>query len=161
MRYRVQDVAFVWLPLPDAARFDSVVVAREARVVAMPQSHRLAEHVSIDFRELLAEPFLALPRAAGAAREYWLATDARGGQPPIISGEVASAEETHEAIRGGDGVVLLAAGNASLIARDGVVIRTVHGVTHSELALAWPRNDNRPLVRGYINACRQATESTI
>jgi DNA-binding transcriptional LysR family regulator len=155
------DVAFVWLPLPRSGRIDWTVVAREPRVVALPESHRLAGHESIEFQDLLAEPFLALPTASGDARDYWLANDSREGRPAIIGGEVASAEETHEAVRIGDGVVLLAAGNAPLIARDGVVVRPVRGVTDSELVLAWRRSDNRPLVHGYINACRLATGGTV
>ncbi|MFE9787343.1 hypothetical protein ACFYO7_18355 [Nocardia salmonicida] len=41
----------------------------------------------------------------------------------------------------------------------------VHGrdlryfVAVADLALAWRRDDNRPLVRGYVEACAQATAS--
>ncbi|MFD3464520.1 LysR family transcriptional regulator [Nocardia fluminea] len=56
-----------------------------------------------------------------------------------------------------DGIVLLAAGNAALVAHDGVVTRPVTGVSPCELALAWRRDDNRPLVRGYVEACLLAT----
>ncbi|MEU5408945.1 LysR family transcriptional regulator [Nocardia asteroides] len=151
------DVAFVWLPLPAADRYHWLVVATEPRLVALPRTHRLAGRDLVDFADLLDEPFLALPAAAGPLREYWLAVGERAGRAPIVGAEVSSTEETYEALINGDGVVLLAAGNAPLVARDGVVTRPVAGVSPCELALAWRRDDDRPLVRGYARACAQAT----
>ncbi|QFZ20282.1 LysR family transcriptional regulator [Saccharothrix syringae] len=146
------DVGFVWLPVPDAERYRWVVVAREPRLVALPAGHPLAGREGVDFAELLDEPFLALPESAGPARDHWLVTDARGGREPVIGAEISSAEEAHEAVANGDGVVLLAAGNAPLIARDEVVVRPVTGVAPCELAVAWRADDTRPLVLGYARA---------
>ncbi len=146
------DVAFVWLPL-DHARYDWHVVATEPRLVALPSTHRLATREQIAFADLLAEPFLALPHSAGILRDYWLALDARDGREPVIGAEVSSTEETYEALVNGDGVVLLATGNAPMVTRDGVVCRPVTGISPCELALAWRRDDTRPLVRGYVAAC--------
>lgn len=153
------DVAFVWLPLADPERYGLLVVATEPRLVALPAEHRLAGHARIDFADLLDEPFLALPESAGALRDYWLAVDERGGRPPVIGAEVSSTEETYEALVNGDGVVLLATGNAPLVAHDGVVTRPVTGVSPSALALAWRRDDDRPLVQGYVQACALATNA--
>ncbi|MGW5515850.1 LysR family transcriptional regulator [Nocardia africana] len=150
------DVAFVWLPLAQPDRYDWIVVAREPRMVALPESHPLAAQSVVDFADLLDEPFLALPESAAELRDYWLAVDARGGRAPTIGAVISSTEETYEALLNGDGVVLLAAGNVPLIAHEGVVAREVRGIGPSELALAWRRGDSRPLVRGYIDACRSA-----
>ena len=54
------------------------------------------------------------------------------------------------------GICLLAAGNAPLIALEGVITRLVQGVTPSQLALAWRTGDRRPLVLDYARACQQA-----
>ncbi|MEW2519475.1 LysR family transcriptional regulator [Actinacidiphila alni] len=155
------DVAFVWLPLPGQERYDSLVVAEEPRLVALPDTHPLAARTPVgapvDFADLLDEPFLALPAAAGPLRDYWLATDARSGRPARIGAEVASTEETYEALVAGLGVVLLAAGNAPLVTLGGVTTRPVRGVSPSRFALAWPRDTPRPLIRGYVRACRRAT----
>jgi len=159
------DVAFAWLPLPDPERYRWVVVAEEPRLVAMPADGPLARRlnsrlpgpeVAVDFGDLAGEPFLALPAAAGPLRDYWLATDARGGEPPVIGAEVASAGETYEALMDGRGIVLLASGNAPLVALDGVITRLVRGLSPSQLALAWRRADTRPLVRDYVRACQQS-----
>lgn len=150
------DVAFVWLPLPDPDRY-WIVVAEEPRLVAMPNSHPLASCSVIDFADLLNEPFLALPHSAGPLRDYWLAVDARGGRPARIGADIASTEETYEALVDGRGVCLLAAGNAPLITLGGVTTRPVRGISPSQLALAWLGDDTRPLITDYANACRQAT----
>jgi DNA-binding transcriptional LysR family regulator len=149
------DLAFVWLPLPDQDRYGHVVVAEEPRLVALPEGHRLAGRDAVDFAELLDEPFLALPASAGPLRDYWLALDARAGRPPRIGAEIASTEETYEALTAGLGVVLLAAGNAPLVTLGGVVTRPVRGISPSRFALAWRRDAAGPLVRAYAAACRQ------
>ncbi|MFI5878226.1 LysR family transcriptional regulator [Streptomyces sp. NPDC051554] len=149
------DVAFVWLPLPDAERYDWTVVAEEPRLVALPDTHPLAARAEVDFADLVDEPFLALPPDAGPLRDHWLALDARGGQLPRVGAEIASTEETYEALVAGLGVCLVATGNAHLITLGGVVTRPVHGISPSHYALAWRREDGgRPLVRAYAEACR-------
>ncbi|WIX81786.1 LysR family transcriptional regulator [Amycolatopsis carbonis] len=151
------DVAFVWLPVPGAERYRWIVVAEEPRLVAMSAAHRLAGESTVDFADLLDEPFLALPADAGPLRDYWLAPEARGGRSPVIGAEIGSADETYEALVDGLGVCLIAAGNAPLLTRGDVVALPVRGVSPSRLALAWRKDDTRPLVHAYANAARLAT----
>ncbi|MFF3316631.1 LysR family transcriptional regulator [Streptomyces sp. NPDC003035] len=146
------DVAFVWLPLADAERYRWVVVATEPRLVALPETHPLAGRESIDFAELLEEPFLALPATSPALRDFWLAVDSRAGRPPVVGGEIASTDETYEALVDGLGICLVAAGNAPLLTRGGVVVLPVDGVSPSRFALAWRADDTRPFVRDYARA---------
>ncbi|MFC6063728.1 LysR family transcriptional regulator [Streptomyces ochraceiscleroticus] len=159
------DVAFVWLPLPDGDRYRYAVVAQEPRLVALPQGHRLARAAAdsegaVDFTDLLDEPFLALPSEAGPLRDYWLALDARDGRAPRIGGVVGSAEETHEAVANGQGVALLATGNASLVVRDEVIAVPVRGISPSRLAVAARRDDERPLVAAYLAAAAKLGAGT-
>ncbi|MER5937738.1 LysR substrate-binding domain-containing protein [Streptomyces sp. NPDC001928] len=150
------DVAFVWLPLPDADRYGWTVIARESRLVALPETHRLASQPEIDFTDLMDEPFLALPASAGPLRDHWLALEERAGRPARIGAEIASTEETYEALVAGLGVCLVATGNAPLISLGGVVTRPVRGLSPSRYALAWRREDaGRPLVRAYAEVCRR------
>ncbi|MET9258305.1 LysR substrate-binding domain-containing protein [Streptomyces sp. NPDC003717] len=151
------DAAFVWLPLPDAGRYDWIVAAEEPRLVALPDTHPLAARAEIDFADLADEPFLALPPDAGALRDFWLALDERralGAGPPRVGAEIAGTEETYEALVAGLGVCLVASGNAPLLTLGGVTTRPVRGLTPSRFALAWRREDaGRALVRGYARAC--------
>ncbi|WP_326566272.1 LysR substrate-binding domain-containing protein [Amycolatopsis rhabdoformis] len=153
------DVAFVWLPVPGAERYRWVVVAEEPRLVAMSAGHRLAAQSTVDFQDLLDEPFLALPADAGPLRDYWLAPEARGGRAPVIGAEISSADETYEALVDGRGVCLIAAGNAPLLTRGDVVALPVRGVAPSRLALAWRKDDTRELVQGYARAAQLATRA--
>ncbi|MFI1724530.1 LysR family transcriptional regulator [Streptomyces sp. NPDC020489] len=149
------DVAFVWLPLPDAGRYAWTVVAEEPRLVALPDTHPLAGRAELTFADLSDEPFLALPESAGPLRDHWLALDERAGRPVRIGAEIAGTEETYEALVAGLGICLVAEGNAPLITLGGVVTRPVHGLTPTRYALAWRTEDGRrPLVRGYAAACR-------
>ncbi|MEU5973559.1 LysR substrate-binding domain-containing protein [Streptomyces sp. NPDC047315] len=150
------DAAFVWLPLPDPERYRWLVLAEEPRLVALPETHPLAAKPAVPFADLLDEPFLALPESAGPLRDYWLALDARAGRPPRVGAEVASTEETYEALVAGLGVVLLAAGNAPLITLGQVVTREVPDLAPSRFALAWRADDRRELVHEYVRACARA-----
>jgi DNA-binding transcriptional LysR family regulator len=153
------DAAFVWLPLPSSRKLEWIDVATEARLVALPEHHPLAARERIDIGDLLDEPFLALPASSGPLREFWLATDAREGHPIRIGAEISSTEETVEALTAELGVCLLAAGNASLVTRDGVVARPVAGVEHARLVFAWRRGDDRPLLRALREAVRSFAAS--
>ncbi|MGW2015550.1 LysR family transcriptional regulator [Streptomyces sp. NPDC001927] len=146
------DVAFVWLPLADAERYRWVVVATEPRLAALPETHPLAARERLDFADLLDEPFLALPAATPELRDHWLALDARGGRPPVIGGEIASADETYESLVGGLGICLVAEGNAPLLTRGGVVVRPVEGLAPTSFALAWRTDDDRRVVQDYARA---------
>ncbi|MEU6453402.1 LysR substrate-binding domain-containing protein [Streptomyces sp. NPDC127113] len=156
------DVAYVWLPLPDADRYAWTVVAEEPRLVALPETHPLAARPVLDFADLTDEPFLALPPEAGVLRDFWLALEERralGGaaaRPPRIGAEIAGTEETYEALVAGLGICLVATGNAPLITLGGVTTRPVRGLGPSRYALARRREDEgRPLVRGYLEAYRR------
>ncbi|SFO37415.1 DNA-binding transcriptional regulator, LysR family [Geodermatophilus obscurus] len=145
------DVAFVWLPLPmDDA--DVLPVAREERVVALPSDHRLAGAPRVVLADLLDEPFIALPDSAGPLRDAWLAVADRGGRPPVVGAVADTPDAVFEAVASGLGVVLLAAGNADLYARPGIVCRPVEGLAPAVMALAWRRSDRRPVVAAFVRA---------
>ncbi|WP_181783362.1 LysR family substrate-binding domain-containing protein, partial [Pseudonocardia pini] len=150
------DAAFLWLPYPDPdGRFTHVTVAEEPRLVALPAAHALADRPEIAFDDLLDEPFLALPAGSGPLRDHWLATAERGGRPVRVGAEIASTEETAEALEAGLGICLLARGNVPLVKRASVVFRPVTGVSPSTLVLAWRADDERPLLTALRRAVRE------
>ncbi|MGH2929000.1 MAG: LysR substrate-binding domain-containing protein, partial [Solirubrobacteraceae bacterium] len=129
------DVAFVWLPLPEPDRYRWIVLAEEECLIAMADSHPLTSRDVIDVADLLDEPILALPPSAGPLRDFGLLLDYRGGQPPRVGAEIASPQETYEALADGQGICLIVAGNAPLISLGGVTTRPVRGVASARLAL--------------------------
>jgi DNA-binding transcriptional LysR family regulator len=145
------DVAIAWLPVP-SAELSWRVVAIEDRWVALPAGHPLATRTTVTFAELAAQPFVALPAAAGPLRDFWLATDQRDSAP-LIAAEAETAEETFEAVAAGLGVALLAAGNAEIYHRDDLVYRPVTDLPPSELAVVWRTSDDRKAIRVFVDAC--------
>ena len=145
------DVAFVWLPVP-LDDVDVLPVTTEDRWVALPVDHPLAQHDRVDFADLLDEPFVALPDSAGPLRDFWLAVDERDGRPPVVGAVAETADAVFEAVASGLGIVLLAAGNAALYDRPGVLSRPVDGLRPCALALAWRRSDRRPVVASFVRA---------
>ena len=61
-------------------------------------------------------------------------------------------------ISSGAAIALLAAGNADIYARDGIVCIPVSGLDPARLAIAWRRGDRRPPVRDFVQACREAAD---
>jgi DNA-binding transcriptional LysR family regulator len=147
------DVALLWLPVPDEPRLATTVLFTEPRWVALPEDHPLAAFETVPFDALLDEPFIALPKSSGQLRDYWLAVDHRPrGSRVRIGAEARNADETFELIAAGVGIVLLAAGNALIYDRPGIVCRPVHGLSPSQLAIARRHDDRRIPVRDFINA---------
>ena len=146
------DVAFVWLPVGDQ-RIAHAVLVSERRWVALGTKHHLAGVAEFDFADLVDEPFVALPPSAGVLREFWLAMDARDGKPPRIAVEAATPEEKFELIAAGAAVGLLSEGNVALYSRPDIVCRPVRDLEPSQLAVGWRKNDRRPAVRAFIQAC--------
>ncbi|MBS2531157.1 LysR family transcriptional regulator [Catenulispora sp. NF23] len=153
------DVALVWMPVPAGVR--TRILLSEPRWVALPSGHHLADQVAVDFAALLDEPFIALPRSAGAAREFWLAGCERAGKPPHIALEAANPDESFEAIAAGLGVRLLPAGDAAVYARPGIAFSAVPDLTECQLAVAWRHDDQRPEVRNFTMACVQAAAAIL
>src|SRR5207248_5622400 len=106
--------------------------------------------------DLLDEPFVALPPAAGAQRNYWLALDERNGHPVRIGAQVESPDETFEAVAARQGLTLLSAGNAELYSRPGIVSRPVIDLSPAELAIAWRADDDRGVLGEVAQAAHQA-----
>ena len=150
------DIAFVWLPLPNARRYQWTVLVQEPCLVAMSEQHPLAGRETIAFDELAYEPFLALPKSAGPLRDYWLGTAHRHGSTPLIAAEITSVDETYEFLVEGRGICLIASGNATSLTRGGVTTRPVSGLPACQLALAWRKNHDHPLTSAYAQCAHQA-----
>jgi DNA-binding transcriptional LysR family regulator len=156
---RSTDAAFVWLPLPHPP-YRWLTIAREPRLVALPNGHRLAAREAVSIADLFDEPFLALPASAGPLRDYWLALDERNGHPVNVAAEINDTEETYEAVASGIGVCLLAAGNAPIFARGAITMLPVHDLSPSELVLAWNERHCPPLLETFVTTCEQVVSKS-
>src|SRR5919108_1816235 len=94
---RSADVAFLWLPTGAEDVIETRPLRTERRFVALPARHRLARRKALQMKDLLEEPFVALPGEAGPLRDYWLALAERAGRPARIGAQGATADETVQA----------------------------------------------------------------
>jgi DNA-binding transcriptional LysR family regulator len=152
---RVTDVAFIWLPV-DAEDISYQVLLSERRFVALGNEHRLARRTAVEFRDLLDEPFVALPPSAGPLRDFWLGADQRPDTPVTVVAEVTNADEKLELIASGAAIGLVAESNAAIYARPDVVCIPVTDLGPARLAVARRRGDGRLAVQAFVQACTDA-----
>jgi DNA-binding transcriptional LysR family regulator len=146
------DVAFLWLPV-EASGISHRVLVSERRFVALSCRHHLAQRRSVAFADIIDEAFVALPKSAGPLREFWLASAERNWAPVNVAAEVTSADETFEVVSSGEGIVLLAEGNAVIYTRPGIVCIPVEDLSPTQLAIAWRTADRREAVKSFVQAC--------
>jgi DNA-binding transcriptional LysR family regulator len=159
LRDRVTDAAFLWLPI-DADDIAYEILVTERRVLALSTKHPLAGRSSVTFADIADVPLLALPESAGPLRDFWIAIDQRAGQPAKIAAEVTTADETYEIVASGAAAHLMAEGNAVIYARPGITWVPVDGLDPAHLSIAWRRDDQRPQVNAFVQACLDAVATS-
>ncbi|MBP2475796.1 DNA-binding transcriptional LysR family regulator [Crossiella equi] len=152
------DVALVWLPVADQDRYAYRVLLAEPRWVALPADHHLAERPEVPFTDLLGEPFVALPEAAGPQRDFWLALDARRDRPVPVAATAANLAQVFAAVAAGHGVALVSGSSSESSTDEDVVFRPVPGIRPARLAALWRLGEQRGAVNTFVRACREATE---
>ena len=152
------DAALLRLPFPGQDTLRTEVLFTEARWVALPAAHPLADRDVIGFHELRDEPFVAAPAETGWWRDWWLAIGERDGHPVRIGAvtETGQPDDWLAAIASGYGVALAPESAARYYARPGVTYRTVTGVSPSQVGIAWrPAADADPVVQDFVRSCRE------
>ncbi|WP_068398230.1 LysR family transcriptional regulator [Kribbia dieselivorans] len=133
------DLGFVsYVERPDVSMR---VISREELVVALPSSHRLALHETIDLAELAGEPFVTFPAAHGSAiHEATLRHCLTAGFAPRVAQEAPDAYNLLTLVGAGVGVALVV-DSARHIQLEHVAFRRLHGpAIILPIALAWRAN---------------------
>ena len=149
----VSDVAFVRLPLehPDL-RFE--ILEHEPLFAGLPADHRLAGRASISIEEILDEPILAAPKAAGRWRDYWLAMDYRSGAAPTVVEEAANFDAELQAVAFGKAVTITSLAAKLYYARPGVVFVPIIDAPPCDVALAWIGEPSSSVISEFVaSAC--------
>ena len=147
----VVDTAFVWPPVDGEDALELVTLATERRVAILPQDHRFAHELSLPIERLLREPWIAGPRSARVARDYWLAIEHRGGVPPRIAAEVTTLDELLASVAAGMGVALVPEGTARFHARPDLAFIVVPDVPRATVAVAYRAGEPDPLVQEFVS----------
>ncbi|NUS44210.1 MAG: LysR family transcriptional regulator, partial [Mycobacteriaceae bacterium] len=116
----------------------------------------LAAGDRIPFDALRDEPFIALPPEAGPAREFWLATDERQGDPVKLSNLLASRpEEFCLAVANGYGVCLTPESAHRFYPYPGVAYRPVDGIAPSLVSVVWRPDESEQIVNDFVDSCAE------
>lgn len=153
------EIAFVRPPVDGEDALELVSLATERRVAILPEDHRLARAPYLSFRQLLEEPWVAGPRSARVARDYWLAVEHRGGVSPRIGAEVATLDELLESVAAGIGVALAPEAAARFHARPDLVFVAVRDVSPSSVAIAHRRGETSALVHEFVAVARSVARA--
>lgn len=143
------DVGFVRgrLAVPDLGL---VQCGTEETAVVVPSDHPLAHKSELTTDEILNEPIVFWPRAAGP--EYYdevIGAIWTNGRPRIVA-EETDAEQVIEQVAHGVGISVLDRARATRIAPKGAVVIPLVDPPQVPISLAWRRDDSSPAVRELI-----------
>lgn len=151
----IVDVAFTRL-IPGQAQLEIEVIAREPRVVALPEHHRLATSDSLTFAELREESFITNPAERDSGPPLrWLAEQQRHGLPGRVAAEAASVQEILTLVASGRGVCVVPAPVARAYPRADISYVEVADAEPAVVSLAWARGSLRPAVERFIEVARE------
>jgi DNA-binding transcriptional LysR family regulator len=154
------DIAFTRL-LPGQADVEVEVIAREPRLVAIPNTHPLANRASLTFDDLRNESFITNPVIdAQSPPVRWLAEQARHGLPGHVAAQAASVQEILTLVATGRGVSLVPASVADHYPRADVNYVQVTDADPAVVSLAWQPGAVRPTVDAFIETARHRASST-
>jgi DNA-binding transcriptional LysR family regulator len=140
---------------------ESVTLWTDPRGLAMSTDHELAAGADVSLEQMVAEPTFDFLTDDPIFRDYWMATNHRGGRPPRIVAQFRGLDGLLEGIRSGLGVNLIrerivnALGPAS-----GVVFRPVVNLEPADVAIAWRTGDKREIVSDFVSAACDAFDRT-
>ena len=154
------DIAFTRL-LPGQAGVEVEVIAREPRLVAVPNTHPLSGRASLTFNDLRNESFITNPVIdAQSPPIRWLAEQARHGLPGHVAAEAASVQEILTLVATGRGVSLVPASVADHYPRADVTYVQVTDADPAVVSLAWQHGAVRPTVDAFIETARDLVSKT-
>jgi DNA-binding transcriptional LysR family regulator len=152
------DVALLRTPLEDE-RIQSHAIATEARGVVVPADHPAAGTEGASVMDFFDEPFIALGPSVPRTRDYWLAREMRGGEPPRIGGE---ANTTWEALFGIAHLGLVTLGCRSFVRAfpmAGLAFVGTTDVAPATLSVLTRANEGRPIVTEFVDLVRDVASS--
>ncbi|MFI6082538.1 LysR substrate-binding domain-containing protein [Streptomyces sp. NPDC051217] len=139
------DLGLLRPPSPPVPGLRARLVAREPLLAALPSGHPLAGRDRVGPGDLRGEPFVLFPREKG----QWLhdlITDycrGRGGAHPVVAQEAVMMQTIVALVAAGTGVSLVPA-SQRLIARPGVVFRSLVAGPMVDLAAMWSPSHETP-----------------
>ncbi|HEY8752528.1 MAG TPA: LysR family transcriptional regulator [Arthrobacter sp.] len=142
------DVGVLRPPVRDAS-LEMRPIAREPFVVALPEGHRLAAARTLSVGELRAEDFIMYPSGRSVIHDVVIRACRTAGYHPRVAHESDKTSTQLSLVAAGLGIAILPE-SVRGIALAGVHYRAVTGADDVELALAWSRAAESPVVGSFL-----------
>ena len=148
------DIGFVRPPVEEDG-INSEIVFREPLIVALPETHFLADRANVQLRELSAEPFILFPRSlAPGLYDPIVTLCQQAGFSPIAGQEAIQMQTIISLVAAEMGVAIVPASMQNF-QRSGVVYKSLPESTCIvAIALIW-RNHSTEAVQRFLEVARQ------
>ena len=153
------DLGFLRPPIHERD-LSTEVLGSEPLVAVLPESHFLAELESVPLELLKDDPFVTYPLRS-VVHDAVEDACARNGFEPRATHEVAETSTLVSFVAAGLGVSLVPASVCNMTVRGAVYRPLTHDSTRVGLAVAWRRDDRRPLLARALDVIRGHTQVTI
>ena len=150
------DVGFFYLPFEEP-NLDFRAVSRESLIVALPESHPLADQPLIELRALAGEPFI-LPmryKMPGLYGQVLALCRQAGFTPRAVQKDVWLIQTIVGLVAGGIGVALVPSSIRNF-RRRGVVYRPVRDLASIvEMGVIWRRDDSSAVLQAFLRLVQE------
>jgi DNA-binding transcriptional LysR family regulator len=136
------------------------VLRSEPLVAVLPAAHPLADADAVPLEVLRDEPFVTYPsHFRSVVHDAVEDACAAHGFKPLAAHEVAETSTLVSFVAAGLGVSLVPASVGNMTVEGAIYRPLVHDATRVELAAAWRRDDERPVLARALDVIRRGTES--
>lgn len=149
------DVGFVRPPVEDTFNFETIF--QESLVVALPDTHLLANNNNVSLRSLKSEPFILFPRLlAPGLYDLIISLCQQAGFSPNVTQEAIQMQTIVSLVAGGLGIAIVPESLQNL-QRTGVVYKIIQEPTpKTAIAIIWRQNDRSATVQKFLEIARLA-----
>jgi DNA-binding transcriptional LysR family regulator len=146
-------VGFLRTPIEEDG-IEVQVLCREEFVIALPETHPASEKNVVDLNTLRNESFIMFPRQMGPHHyDEIIALFRRAGFSPRIVLEAVQMQTIINLVSSGIGLAIVP-GSVTTLQRPGIVYRPLRETTWFDVAIAWRKNDENPLVQNFLSVAQ-------
>ncbi len=155
------DIGFLWLPNVNDSALSFMTIWQEPLIVALPETHPLANLPEIPLTALVSEPFVLPPRQLGPGfYSQIINLCQQAGFNPKVVQEAILMQTIVSLVAGGVGVALVPASLQSL-QRVGVVYKALQGQKlELEMAVVWRRDNSSQVLQEFLKVVGEIANST-
>jgi DNA-binding transcriptional LysR family regulator len=136
------------------------VLRSEPLIAVLPETHRLAAAQTVPLEEFAGEPFVTYPsHFRSVLHDAVEDACAAHGFRPVAAHEVSETATLVSFVAAGLGVSLVPASVSTMTVRGAIYRPLADDATRVELAVAWRRDDERPVLARALDVIRQDTRA--